>query len=146
MQPNRCMWLHLEESDATANEMVLTEQEVDVVVHNKQSGDESQQWEWDETTKKIKNIGSGLYLKEEGGDAALDKVGSEWFFDSENHTLRTKISAWSPHRNDWVMNKYLSLPKEGLMPGSEADVLMARSAEGTNFHWRIEYCDIHLRN
>jgi len=43
------------------------------------------------------------------------------------------------------MSKYLSLPKEKLMPGSEADVLMARAAESTNFHWRIEYCDVHLR-
>jgi len=39
------------------------------------------------------------------------------------------------------MNKYLSVPKEGLMPGSEVDVLMARAAMDTNKTWRIEYCD-----
>lgn len=35
MQPNKCMWLHLMESDDTGNDMVLTEQEGDVIVHNK---------------------------------------------------------------------------------------------------------------
>jgi len=43
------------------------------------------------------------------------------------------------------MNKYLTVPKEKLMPGSEADVLMARAAQETNKRWRIEYCDTHDR-
>lgn len=145
MQPNKCMWLHLSESEDTGNDMVLTEQEGDVIVHHKQSGDATQWWEYDEKTHKIKNVGTGKFLGEKDGDATLDKDGKAWWFNQYENTISTKIQAWSEDRNDWVMNKYLSLPKEKLMPGSEAEVMMARAAESTNFHWRVEYCDIHLR-
>jgi len=43
------------------------------------------------------------------------------------------------------MNKYLSIPKQSLMPGSEAEILMARAADAANHTWRIEYCDVHGR-
>jgi hypothetical protein len=47
MQPNKCMWLHLEEADATANDMVLTaSDEGDIIVHHKEKTDKAQQWYW----------------------------------------------------------------------------------------------------
>jgi len=134
------MWLHLEESNSTGNEMVLTEQEGKAIVHNKQRGDTSQQWKWNDK-QKIVNIGSGAELTDGNGDATLSKSGAVWWYDSENEYLQKRIAAWTEDRNNWVMNKYLSVPKEALMPGSEVDVLMARSAMDTNKTWRIEYCD-----
>ena len=53
MQPNKCMWLHLEESNDTGNDMVLTEQESDVIIHNKQTNDPTQWWTYDDKTNKI---------------------------------------------------------------------------------------------
>jgi len=44
------------------------------------------------------------------------------------------------------MNKYLSVPKEKLMPGSGVDVMMARASMDTNKTWRIEYCDTPSRS
>jgi len=47
MQPGKCMWLHLEEADATANDMVLTaSDEGDIIVHHKEKTDKAQQWYW----------------------------------------------------------------------------------------------------
>jgi hypothetical protein len=145
MQPSKCMRLHLAESDSTGNDMVLTSQEGDVIVHNKQSGDDSQWWSWNEDDHTITNVATGKKLADNSGDAALNDKGSEWWYDQESSTLRTKVAAYTEERNDWVMSKYLTVPKEKLMPGSEVDVLMARAAESANSHWRIEYCDIHLR-
>lgn len=143
MQPNKCMWLHLRESDATGNDMVLTEQEGLAIVHHKQRGDKSQQWIWDGA--RLKNLKTNKYLKDQNGDAVLSTSGDSWWFDDKSATIGKKIAAYTPDRNDWVMSKYLSLPKEHLMPGSEVDVLMARAAMDTNKHWRIEYCDTHNR-
>jgi len=134
------MWLHLVEADATGNEMVLTEQEGRAIVHNKQRGDTSQQWKWTDKQKLV-NIGTGTELNDSNGDANLDKSGSVWWYDSENMRITKRIAAYTEDRNSWVMNKYLSVPKEKLMPGSEVDVLMARAAMDTNKTWRIEYCD-----
>lgn len=139
MQPGRCMWFHLEEADSTGNDMVLTEQEGRAIIHNKQRGDASQQWRW--VGGKIVNIGTGTELRDASGDATLAKDGSQWWYDSETERLQTRVASFTEERNDWVMNKYLSVPKEGLMPGSEANVLMARAAMDTNKTWRIEYCD-----
>ena len=61
MQQNKCMWLHLEESDGTRNDMVLTEQEGDVVVQPKQSGDDTQMWTVSEHGE-IQNKATGTYL------------------------------------------------------------------------------------
>jgi len=133
------MWLHLEEANSTVNDMVLTEQEGLAIVHHKQRGDPSQQWKW--SKNKLVNVGTGKELIDDNGDAELAKSGSEWWYDSENMTVTKKISAYTPDRNPWVMSKYLSVPKEKLMPGSEVDVLMARAAMDTNKTWRIEYCD-----
>jgi hypothetical protein len=144
MQPNKCMWLHLEEADSTVNDMVLTEQEGKAIVHHKQRGDASQHWVWT-NDGKLKNIGTGKFLVDDNGDAELGAAGQNWWFDQETHTIGKKIAAYNPERNDWVMHKYLSVPKEHLMPGSEVDVLMARAAQDTNLHWRIEYCDVHDR-
>jgi hypothetical protein len=146
MQPNKCMWLHLMESDSTGNEMVLTEQEGKAIIHNKQRGDESQQWTWN--GKQLINIGTGKALFDDNGDAEMRdaKAGSVWWYDSVNSTITKRIAAYTDERNDWVMNKYLSVPKEKLMPGSEVDVLMARAAQETNKAWRIEYCDTHNRH
>jgi len=44
MQPSRDFWLHLEESDQTANDMVLTEQEGVAIIHHKEKLDLAQQW------------------------------------------------------------------------------------------------------
>lgn len=140
MQPNRCMWLHLVEADATGNEMVLTEQEGRAIVHNKQRGDTSQQWRWTDKQRLV-NIGTGTELDDSNGDATLGKSGATWWYDSENMRIQKRVQAWTEDRNAWVMNKYLTVPKEKLMPGSEADVLMARAAMDTNKTWRIEYCD-----
>jgi len=146
MQPNKCMWLHLEESDATGNDMVLTMQDGRAIVHNKQRGDKTQQWTWNGS--KLVNLQYGWQLKDFSGDAAFcgyNNCGSDWWYDQEAHTISKKIAAWTPDRNNWVMSKYLSVPKEHLMPGSTVDVLMARAAMDTNTHWRIEYCDVHDR-
>jgi len=140
MQPNRCMWLHLQESDSTGNDMVLTEQEGKAIVHHKQRGDPSQQWRWTDQQRLV-NLGTGQELRDNQGDADLAKGGSTWWYDSETSRLQTRIAAYTEDRNNWVMNKYLSVPKEKLMPGSEVDVLMARAAMDTNKTWRIEYCD-----
>lgn len=140
MQPNRCMWLHLQEADSTGNDMVLTEQEGKAIVHHKQRGDPSQQWRWNDKQQLV-NIGTGKQLVDDSGDAELAATGSEWWYDSENQTVQKRIAAYSEDRNAWVMNKYLSVPKEKLMPGSEVDVLMARAAMDTNKTWRVEYCD-----
>jgi FKBP-type peptidyl-prolyl cis-trans isomerase len=140
MQPNRCMWLHLQEADATGNDMVLPEQEGHAIVHNKQRGDASQQWVWNDKQALV-NVGSGAQLTDASGDATVSAAGAVWWYDSENQTLTKKVAAYSEERNQWVMNKYLSVPKESLMPGSEVDVLMARAAMDTNKTWRIEYCD-----
>ena len=145
MQPNKCMWLHLVEADGTANEMVLTEQEGNAIVHNKQRGDESQQWIWNDK-KQLVNIGTNKQLVDDNGDAELGAKGAEWWFDQLTGTIGKKIAAYSEERNEWVMNKYLTVPKEKLMPGSEVDVLMARAAQDANKTWRIEYCDQHLRS
>lgn len=145
MQPNKCMWLHLEEADATANDMVLTEQEGKAIVHNKQRGDLSQQWIWT-SDGRLKNLGTNKFLVDDNGDAELSGNGHKWWFDQNTHTIGKKIAAYNPERNDWVSHKYLSVPKEHLMPGSEVDVLMARAAQETNIHWRIEYCDVHNRS
>jgi hypothetical protein len=134
------MWLHLEESNSTANDMVLTEQEGHAIVHHKQRGDPSQQWTWNDKQNLI-NIGTGTQLTDAEGDAELSKAGSVWWYDSETERITKKIAAYTEDRNEWVMNKYLSVPKEGLMPGSEVDVLMARAAMDSNKTWRIEYCD-----
>lgn len=140
MQPNRCMWLHLVEADHTGNEMVLTEQEGHAIVHNKQRGDTSQQWKWNDKQQLI-NIGTGKQLVDDSGDAELATEGSVWWYDSETERITKRIAAYTEDRNAWVMNKYLSVPKEKLMPGSEVDVLMARSAMDSNKTWRVEYCD-----
>jgi hypothetical protein len=87
------------------------------------------------------NIGTGKELVDESGDANLSANGSVWWYDSENQRIQKRIAAYTEDRNSWVMNKYLSVPKEKLMPGSEVDVLMARAAMDTNKTWRIEYCD-----
>jgi hypothetical protein len=146
MQPNKCMWLHLIEADATGNDMVLTLQEGRAIVHNKQRGDKTQQWKWNEFTGELTNLESGLTLKDDGGDAVVTGgTGHKWWFDQKTGTIGKKIAAYTKDRNDWVMHKYLSVPKEHLMPGSNVDVLMARAAMDTNSHWRIEYCDVHNR-
>jgi hypothetical protein len=44
MQPNRDFWFHLEESDHTANDMVLTEQDGVAIIHHKEKLDLAQQW------------------------------------------------------------------------------------------------------
>ena len=108
MQPNKCMWLHLDEADQTGNDMVLTEQDNDVIVHNKQTNDATQNWIYDDKTNKIKNMGSGKFLGEKDGDATIDN-GVGWWYDQYKSTISTKIKAWSEDRNDWVMNKYLSV-------------------------------------
>lgn len=140
MQPNRCMWLHLQEADSTGNDMVLTEQEGKAIVHHRLRGDTSQQWKWNDKQHLV-NIGTGQELNDSNGDADLNKAGSVWWYDSEEQNITKRIAAFSEDRNSWVMNKYLSVPKESLMPGSEVDVLMARAAMDTNKTWRIEYCD-----
>jgi hypothetical protein len=39
-------------------------------------------------------------------------------------------------------NKFLAVPKQALMPGSNVSAQMARKAEmNMNYKWRIEYCD-----
>jgi len=144
MQPNKCMWLHLVESDATVNEMVLTEQEGKAIIHNKQRGDLSQQWEWNDKNQLV-NLGTKKQLIDDNGDAELGAKGAEWWYDQNTRTIGKKIAAYSEERNDWVMHKYLSVPKEKMMPGSEVDVMMARAAQDTNKTWRIEYCDTHDR-
>lgn len=142
MQPNRCMWLHLEESASTGNDMVLTEQEGRAIVHHKQRGDQSQQWKWNSDGRLV-NLGNGQELADDQGDAELAAAGkgSVWWYDSESERITKRIAAYTEDNNDWVMNKYLSVSKEQLMPGSEVDVLMARAAMDTNKTWRIEYCD-----
>jgi len=140
MQPNRCMWFHLAEADSTGNDMVLTEQEGKAIVHHRLRGDTSQQWKWTDKQKLV-NIGTGTELTDAAGDATVSKDGAVWWYDSENMNLTKKIKAFTEDRNSWVMNKYLSVPKEALMPGSEVDVLMSRAAMDTNKTWRIEYCD-----
>jgi hypothetical protein len=120
--------------------MVLTEQEGRAIVHNKQRGDQSQQWKWNDKQKLV-NVGTGLELTDNNGDAVLSKDGSLWWYDGQNERIQKRVAAFTPERNTWVMNKYLSLPKEHLMPGSEAQVLMSRAAMETNKSWRIEYCD-----
>lgn len=145
MQPNKCMWLHLVEADSTANEMVLTEQEGGAIVHNKQRGDASQQWIWNDKGRLV-NLGSNKQLVDDNGDAELAVSGSQWWYDQKTQTIGKRIAAFNPERNDWVSNKYLTLPKEHLMPGSEANVLMARAAQDANKTWRIEYCDQHARH
>jgi len=80
------MWLHLEESNSTGNEMVLTEQEGRAIIHNKQRGDLSQQWKWNDKNK-IVNIGNGQELTDGNGDATLSKDGASWWYDSENMKL-----------------------------------------------------------
>jgi len=39
MQPSRDFWLHLEEADHTANDMVLTEQDGVAIIHHKEKLD-----------------------------------------------------------------------------------------------------------
>lgn len=145
MQPNKCMWLHLVEADSTVNEMVLTEQEGDAIIHNKQRGDLSQQWIWNDKGHLV-NLGTKKELVDDNGDAELGAKGAEWWFDQLTGTIGKRIAAYTPERNEWVMNKYLTVSKEKLMPGSEVDVLMARAAQDANKTWRIEYCDQHLRS
>jgi hypothetical protein len=59
-------------------------------------------------------------------------------------TLTTEIKDWTTkgHNadgNHYVSNKYLTVPKEHMMPGSETQVVMARQADDSSHRWRIEY-------
>lgn len=84
------MWFHLAESNATGNDMVLTEQEGKAIVHNRLRGDLTQQWKWTDKQKLV-NIGSGAELTDANGDATLSKTGAIWWYDSENENLTKKI-------------------------------------------------------
>jgi hypothetical protein len=142
MQPNRCMWLHLQEADSTVNDMVLTEQEGKAIVHHKQRGDQSQQWRWSDKHTLV-NIGTGEELLSKDGSALLGKAGSAWWYDSETSTILTRSADFDESYTDLVQAKYLTLPEEHLMPGSEAEVLNQQVVLDNKFDkvWRIEYCD-----
>jgi hypothetical protein len=110
MQPNRDFWLHLEESDQTANDMVLTEQEGVAIIHHKEKLDKAQQWSLD-SNGAIKNSGTGKYLGEsatKGGNLGDNKL--QWYFDPVAHTLTTAIADWTASKNfdgnHYVSSKY----------------------------------------
>jgi len=143
MQPSRDFWLHLEESDQTANDMVLTEQDGVAIIHHKEKLDLAQQWSID-ANGAIKNSGTGKYLGEsatKGGNLGDNKL--KWYFDPVAHTLTTAITDWVKSKNfdgnHYVSSKYLCVPKEHMMPGSETQVQMARFADAASHRWRIEY-------
>jgi len=155
MQNDKCMWFHLEESDATSNNMVLTVQDGELVVTHKQMGDPSQKWYGYKEGPRdnlhyiySEKVELDLQQKrDKDGKLGFNPNRNDWFFfNSEDHTLTTPIDESSQDNNSWVDNKYLSVAKEHLMPGSHVSAVMARAAEATNYHWRIEYCDVHDRD
>jgi len=142
MQPGKCMWLHLEESEHTGNDMVLTEQDGHAIVHHREYNDPAQQWYIDgrgQLHPASQKSGSNL------NDKADVKSGhsTQWFYDSENHTITTHapgLWGFTAEKNMQSTTKYLAVEKQKLMPGSEVKVLMARQADQMNHNWRIEYC------
>jgi FKBP-type peptidyl-prolyl cis-trans isomerase len=143
MQPGRCMWLHLEESDDTGNDMVLTEQDGHAIVHHREYNDPAQQWYIDGRGQlHPASSASGVFLDERANLSANNHI--QWFFDSENHAITTHapgLWGFTAEKNRPSTTKYLAVSKEQLMPGSNVQVLMARQAEQMNHNWRIEYCE-----
>jgi hypothetical protein len=138
------MWLHLEEADATANDMVLTaSDEGDIIVHHKEKTDKAQQWYWNaDGTLSVGGPNSDNKLGGSSGETRISKTGRKWWYNSEKHTIERNFSDASGDRNSWMNNKFLAVPKQALMPGSNVSAQMARKAEmNMNYKWRIEYCD-----
>jgi hypothetical protein len=126
MQPNRDFWFHLEESDHTANDMVLTEQEGVAIIHHKEKLDLAQQW-FLNADGNIVNKGSNKQLGESGDKHGnVGAKGLKWYFDPVAHTLTTELTDWVKAKNfdgnHYVSSKYLCVPKEHMMPGSDTQV------------------------
>jgi hypothetical protein len=141
MQPGRCMWLHLEESDHTKNDMVLTVQDGHAIVHHREYTDAAQQWSIDGRGQLHPFSDASKNLDDHG---AISTHGTQWFYDSENHTITTHAAGlwgFTAEKNMESTSKYLAVSKEQLMPGSDVQVLMARQADNMNHNWRIEYCE-----
>jgi hypothetical protein len=140
------MWLHLEESEDTKNDMVLTVQDGRTIVHHREYTDLAQQWSVDAEGHLHPFSGAATDVLLTNGLIGAGKAGDKqtWWFDSENHSITTDVEGlwtYTPNKNFKSTHKYLAVPKEKLMPGSEVRILMAREAEQMNHHWRIEYCD-----
>lgn len=144
MQPGRCMYLHLEESDNLGREdLVLTSQgRVNWLTHWNHD-DANQQWVYDENTKHIMPFGdrnrllgaersNGDSICAAAGDAGLFRT--EWYYNPTQHTLSTNIEgstmddviAGTPHYFD----------------GEALNVVPRNVAEADNraHRWRITYC------
>ena len=150
MQPDTCFYLHLEESTHSGvQDMVLTRQDNKGIVHHFQPNDPTQMWYQSGEKNTICNYGSvdesgerclafnqNHAVLNEPKDAAWR---NQWFYDSERQTLTQRIEGASPDMNDYITSRYLSVPKENLMPGSEVRIDTARTADDQNYHWRIDY-------
>lgn len=144
MQPGRCMYLHLEESDDLGREdLVLTTQgRVNWLTHWNHD-DPTQQWVYDENTKHItpwndraRLLGAersnGDSITATAGDAGLFRT--EWYYNPTQHTLSTNIEgstmddviSGTPHFYD----------------GEALNVVPRNVAEADNraHRWRITYC------
>jgi len=64
---------------------------------------------------------------------------NQWFYDSERQTMTQRIEGANPDMNDYITSRYLAVPKENLLPGSEVRIDTARFADDENYHWRIDY-------
>lgn len=137
------MWLHLEESDATGNDLVLTVENGAAIVHHREYNDPAQQWVIDDKGHlHALSEKDGVNLAANGN--TVNSNNDTWFYDSERHSLTSSadgLFATTPERNGFLTTKNLAVSKENLMPGSKAFATMARDAETQNYQWRIEYCE-----
>jgi hypothetical protein len=141
MQPDTCMWLHLEEAEHTGNDMVLTVQDGKTIVHHREYTDLNQQWSIDASGHLHPYSGAaGENMQRDGSISKSNDT--TWWYDSENHTITTRaMTAYDDRANFQSNNKHLAVSKEKLMPGSETIVTMSNDANLLNSHWRIEYCE-----
>ena len=144
MQPDRCMYLHLEESEHSGTQdLVLTAQGRNIFLSHKNQHDKTQQWWYNGNTAEIHNEGERDNIL--GGEHASnhlinahvddhDIYRTRWYYHPTQHTLSTEIE-------DSTMDDVVSGSAQ-LKDGEQVIIAPRNVAEQSNWahNIRIEYC------
>ena len=159
MQPEKCMYLHLFESDNTGYDLVLSSQDADyesdgktwpgkfAMLEDKVVDDEAQQWYWNEGDGSLRNganpdyrldvVTGWLYLAniskaKEAGTADFPTQARKWWYEETTSALTTELS-----EDFKVQAAIWGQPQKW----ANVEVGPSEKLSGkASSQWRIEYC------
>lgn len=156
LQPKQCFYLHLEKSEATAYDLVLSADDEIwgwwwpakyAKIEQKVVDDPNQMWIQEEDGSLSNAADPKFYLDQDYGHVMIAEIGStkigtdksfptqkrKWFFDSVNHTLTTEVEGIQSELA--IKGQPKNFGYAELAPSK----FMASQNENKS-KWRFEYC------